>query len=386
MRRSTRFLLNAVLAITSAGLTIVALNFVFSAFALHLINQHTFPRALITYLGDHYHTFYPAVNDRTFRNWNAVLGDSHATGIGDAFLQNKPAYGWMHFLRIRNKENYYIFGRSGFGSINAAREFIITTDEIRNRIFYPRYGPPRKLLFLFYEGNDLNNNLDHISRRGSASQSIHDFVEAEIGKPVEAGRRNRVSYPLLLLLRDIYRDGHKLLSDLQQHTAQPEPNSAKNHVIIGGKTEDFPHLPQSAAAELSEAQIDSAMEVVFEAIRYLKHRLPTTTIEIVYLPSIATVYEWEDPIYFETYHTDKLLSTSWRSNLARSKDLRGRLAEFSSREGLGFIDTSDELIASGRLLLLHGPLDSRHLNETGQQIVGETIHRKELALANGAAR
>jgi hypothetical protein len=379
--------LQKVLLVTiSVSLTIIAINLLFRVYALHIVNQNIFPRALINYLGDHYHTFYPSVNDKTLKNWNAVLGDSYAAGGGDPYLQNKEMYGWMHFLHKKNNENYYIFGRSGFGSVNSAREFVVTTDEIKNSVFYPKYEPPQKMLFVFYEGNDLNNNLSHFSQRGKGSKSTRDFVENEIRKPVEYTRVNRVNYPVILVLRGIYGDRKKFFTNPQQDNAQAEQGETKNYVIVDEKRYDFSILPQSAAAELDEEQTNLALNLFFDSIRYLKNILPNTKFEIVYLPSVVTVYTWDNPVYFETYHTNKLVSTNYQSNLNKSKYIRNRIIEFSNFEGMAFIDTSEELIANGRNVFLHGPLDWRHFNGIGHQIVGEIIYQKEVALAKKPGR
>ena len=383
MKRIKETLQNVLLIIISITLTTIAINFLFRVFALQIVNQNIFPRALLNYLGDHYHTFYPSVNDRTFKNWNAVLGDSYAAGAGDAYLQNKVMYGWMHFLHARNNENYYIFGRSGFGSVNSAREFVVTTEEVKNSIFYPAYEPPRKLLFLFYEGNDLNNNLSYFLQRAKGSDSTREFVEHEIGKPVESARVNRVNYPVILLFRDIYRDRKNFFTSSRRDDLQAEPVESTNHVIVGEKLYEFSIRPQSAAAELDEEQTDLALKVFFDSISYLKYIYPTTKIEIVYIPSVVTVYKWDNPIYFETYHSNALVSTDYQSNLDRSRYIRKRIGEFSNVEGVAFIDTSEELIANGRNVFLHGPLDLRHFNEIGQRIIGETIYEKEVALTKG---
>lgn len=372
---------NVLLVIASFSLTIVAVNLLFRVYALHIVNQDIFPRALMNYLNDHYHTFYPSVHDKTFKNWNAVLGDSYAEGGGDAYLQNKAMYGWMHSLHKKNNESYYIFGRSGFGSVSSAREFVQTTDEIKSSMFYPKYEPPRKMLFVFYEGNDLNNNLNHFSHRGKGSESIRDFVETEINKPLE--RAKGVNYPVIRLLREVYRDRKKLFANSQQDAVQDERGKIKNYIIVDDKRYDFSILPQSAAAELDEEQTKLALNIFFDAMRYLKNILPNTKFEIVYLPSVVTVYRWDNPVYFKTYHTNKLVSTNYQSNLSRSKYIRSKIVEFSNFEGMAFIDTSEELIANGRNRFLHGPLDLRHFNEIGYQIVGETIYRKEMALKLG---
>ena len=198
--------------------------------------------------------------------------------------------------------------------------------------------------------------------------------------PTETGRINRVNYPVIYLLRDLFRDRGKVFGNDGEHK-EVGRDEIKNHIFLDQRRRDFAILPQSAAAELGEEQTNLALDIFFDSIRHLKMILPSTKVEIIYLPSVVTVYEWDNPVYVETYHTNEIVFTTSQFNLDKSRRIRSRVIDFANLEGVGFIDTCEELMAEGRKLMLHGPLDLRHLNEIGQRIVGETIHRKELGLA-----
>ena len=92
-----------------------------------------------------------------------VFGDSYSEGMGDEFLNGESNYGLFNKLAEVDR-NIVLFGRSGFGSIASAAEDIRCGRLLSN---FTNYNYSRQsvthITFLFYEGNDLNDNLRELA-------------------------------------------------------------------------------------------------------------------------------------------------------------------------------------------------------------------------------
>jgi len=365
--------INMLVVFISILLVLIALNTAFKAFAPHIVNQKFLPRALIGYLGDHYKTFYPSVNDKSFKNWVAVLGDSCAAGQGDAYLNNDELYGAFHFLNQKNNHNYYIFARSGFGSISSVREYLLTLSEFKDGFFYQRVEKPDKILFLFYEGNDLNNNVEHY-RRAKREQSVKDFVEQEIEKTPPFKRYKENYLPIFdLISPKVFRNvflGNVLGQSEQNEPAPP----GENKIVLSSGVVDYASLPQSAAMELESKELNTALQVLFESLTYLRKQSEHIQIEIVYIPSVVTAYTWQNPVKIQTYQNNQGFFVDQEQNLERSRYIRNKLKEFSESNDLIFVDTTETITKQGKQQILHGIKDPKHFNAAGYKLLSELIN------------
>jgi hypothetical protein len=385
------------LAITAALLTIV--NFLMVHFALDVFSQPNFPRAFLKYVDPCYQTIYHDTHGAGFRNWIAVTGDSYAAGSGDEFLDRKRDYGIFPKLRSLTNENYFVFGRGGFGSINAARELTLCMSMFNDSFLLPRIDEPKELLFLFYEGNDLDNNVDHL-RLASRGEPVESFVQDQISHPDDEWRRQiALHMPLydviwgqLSRLGGPSRDRKKLASqrlrgdaggggsDQASRAAGSQDASAAaerirdNYAIIDRQARPVPRDPQGAAAELT-GNLDVPLRVFYESVLALHRGLPRTRISIVYLPSVVTTYSWQDPIRVEAYHTTDAVFTTNRDNAMQSRRIREAIADFAGRHHFGFIDPTARLQAAARTKFIHGPRDWEHFNAVGNWIVADTLAR-----------
>lgn len=369
-----RWLVNAVIVVASVIFTVLFLNMLFNMAMPGIVNQAHFPRALIRELGPHYQTFYPSVNDGTFTNWTAVLGDSYGAGFGDAYRQNQTDYSIFHLIHNVNSENFYIFARGGYGSINSVREYFLTNREIDMALFYPPRTPPKKILFLFYEGNDLNNNIDHyLSNEGHAYTDIKDFVTQEIEKPHRSSRWSEYYLPVpdlldLNTLKTIFgltnRDGNDLKGK----------GKAKNVILLeNGTSIPYQRFANGASPELKDQELDISLEIFFASMQYLKEKSGSTPISIVYIPSVVTTYRWKNPVQVRTYDTEQELFIDFEDNLKRSQIIRQRMAEFSAQNDVDFIDSTKYISDAAMTTYLHGTEDPGHFNLAGYQIISKLL-------------
>jgi hypothetical protein len=384
----------------SLGITVVLLtviNFLLVAFALRVFTQPYFPRAFLKYIDPCYQTIYHGTHGDTFDSWTAVLGDSYAAGSGDEFLDRKPDYGIFPKLRSLTSGNYFVFARAGFGSINAARELRLCMSMFEDSLLLPRVGTPQQLLFVFYEGNDLNNNVNHL-RLARNGEPVARFVQEQISSPDgERWRRIEAHFPLFdLLAGELARLGGPLRDRKKRRTPETtadarddrqtalpradesprvavDPRPARtNHAIVGHQARPVPRDPQSAAAELS-GHLDVPLQVFYESLLALSRYLPDTKITILYLPSVVTTYTWQDPVRVEAYHTTDPVFTTTRDNEIQSRLIRKSIADFADRHHFGFIDPTTRLQSAAQAQFIHGPRDWEHFNAAGNWIIANTV-------------
>lgn len=103
------------------------------------------------------------------QNYIAILGDSNSVGVGDLYTDlGKNFYNWYpdyspaHFIYKKTRIDTVSFGLAGAGSFNGIWSAPITQYKFLNSISRFKLSPPETILVLFYEGNDIGNNLQFI--------------------------------------------------------------------------------------------------------------------------------------------------------------------------------------------------------------------------------
>ena len=146
----------------------------------------------------------------------------------------------------------------------------------------------------------------------------------------------------------------------------------KNQVKLLSGKKNFPIRPQSAAMELKD-DIRKALDVTFAALSNLNKNFISTQITLIYLPSIVTSYEWEEPISVHIYQSDGELLVTNSANTERSLLIRNSIRKFSKLNKFKFLDLTEVMKKAGREKFIHGPLDFLHLNEDGYKLVVEVL-------------
>jgi len=334
-----------------------------------------------------YQTFYHNTHDGKFKDWIAVLGDSNAAGAGDEFIEGKEEYGIFHKLRKRTNDNYLVFARYGYGNLRAVKEMKLCVGLINQTPFLPIIDDPKEIIFLFYEGNDLDNNWAHLSFK--KTKSLKKFMESEFHDLWK--RRIRFYLPLFDILRhspslfisSLKRFSHYAIGEKnynrisnvlksQGSSIMSRKKWKKNHVKFLKTKNFFPIRPQSAAMELKD-DIDKALDVTFAAISDLKNNFDSMKITIIYLPSVVTSYNWEEPISIHIYQSKGELLITNVENKIRSLFIRNSIRDFAKLKNLIFLDMTDVIKKAGEGNFIHGPLDYNHLNYKGYKLVLENL-------------
>lgn len=382
MNRIKNIILSTLAVIFITLLLLIVLNFALVAYAPHLVRQPLFPRSLLNEIDRCYQTYYPAVSDATLDNYIAVLGDSYAAGLGDEFLGGDFNYGAIHKLHEKDNLNYLVFGRGGYGSINSLAEFNFCRKLTESSWITKQIEKPSKILFFFYEGNDLNNNNDHL--KTMSSQTIDNFVFTESDK---FDRDRFIDYhkPLYFLLRFAKRKITMKIGRILgvQDDANPDNTSilsgSNNLISLKNSVAQGPETAQSAAVELSGQELDNALDTFYSVLKLLSKQNPETPIEIIYIPSIVTSYDWKSSkIHIESYTTTKgNVFTTSENNTKYSDEIRRRISKFAADNNFSFTDTTNRIKKIGRVDLVHGPIDWRHFNKLGYEAVSAEIKNSE---------
>lgn len=380
MSRPTSSLRDWLISLAITLILLLALNLLMVHYASGVVRQPHFPRTLLKSLDPCYQTFYHDTHGDEFRDWTAVTGDSYAAGSGDEFLDGKADYGIFPKLRSLTNGNYFVFGRGGFGSINAAKELMLCMKIFNGSFLLPKVEAPQELIFLFYEGNDLDNNFDHLQYEGNG-QPVRQFVRDQVSHPDGASLRALdMHLPLFDLIKGQFSQIGRMLrgrGEKESHAMTKldyaGPGEAGgNHAIVGGAVRPFPADPQGASVELA-GRLDAPLQVFFESVLALKEYLPDTRITIVYVPSVVTTYAWQDPIRVQAYHTDAPVLTTNGDNEAQSQLIRESVARFAASNDFGFVDPTQALRSAAAVDYIHGPRDPRHFDATGYWIVARSI-------------
>ena len=279
-----------------------------------------------------------------------VLGDSYSEGMGDEFLTGDSNFGLIRKIDAPDTD-YIVAGRTGYGTLGAYNESVSCLDSL-NRWTSWEYNPVEvsKVLIMFYEGNDLNDNLNEV-----AAMNFGDSLSGE--------REAQLYFPILQMIQTAVLQFRHSLKNIEPERAG-KVNITKSGVTIPGAI-------QSAATELSEEELASSFGVVEKVITLLKKNHPKADIEVLYLPSVASSYQFDD-LKIQTYQKGPSRITG-NENTQRSLAIKALFKNLCSDRGqCSFCDASKAIQdATEAGAVVHGPLDWKHFNKLGYELVSQ---------------
>ena len=356
-------------------------------FFMTIYSQEMFPRALVAHSGRLQSTFYPNTFDRSNpQPYTAILGDSYGQGMGDAYLSNQPKYSVAHFLNADDHKNYLTFARSGFGSVNAVAELPRTIKWADQSPFVPALGKPERILFFFYEGNDLINNLDHLEELGLMGSSPAKLIPAISNKIMDRAapsKKNALEawIPFYTLFENIGQIADGLVYDpyirREKAIAEPFPVTADFQEQMRFIAQH--RALQSAAAELDEEKLQKGIDVLLislEALRTLVKNIPIT---VVYIPSPISTYDWGENVMIQSHYSGEAsLLIATQKNMKNSAYIQTKISKGVEDMGINFVDATPALRLEGRTHLLHGLRDIKHFNADGYRILAKVIQGAQI--------
>ena len=395
------YILNFLTVVVSIFLCLLIANIIF----ISASTQKFFPRALANSLSNILLTFYPDTYKKgNLKEYVAILGDSYSLGVGDSYLNGTHDYSLAHHLYKNDIKNYLNFGRAGYGSISAVSNLIMINKLTNLPNLIEDLEKPKSIIFVFYEGNDLEENIFEYNLLINSNENISDFVSRRINENVKLSNMDKLTniFPIFAFLKKIYshlgtllkkivnindmNEVGSLISDrikklfgytIVLDNPKVEPLTYVNSIVNHNKIDDIQPL-QSAAVILNEKQTVIALEVFFESMKYLKSWSQTDNITILYIPSPISTYTWDEPITYEFKNPvdgaiGKINKTTNQKNRENSIFIRNKINYFSKENNFQFLDATNFVIEKSREIILHGPLDWRHFNYVGYKNVSNYI-------------
>jgi len=341
----------------------------------------------------------------------ALAGDSYAMGLGDEYYhkvaQRHTRYGSAAQLHALSGQDVLSFGSAGNGSIAG-----IVTEPLSTLAFWQKQARfqvanPDVMVVYFYEGNDLNDNVEYVQHAAKAGYPLdktrlHDReywhaylrqVALERDSLYQAAQQQSWSnqwYLATFLVRSattllaLLEREQAPQSDVANNVASPlnppgryswkEPGHT-NQALVNHQTVQLPDSLQGPSMDLQPQEDELAFASFRESLHFLKEALPSTRIHVAYLPSVINSYSIESaevdvqsPARRNRYRfrTEKMLQ--------RSDAIATEISRLCTEEDIPFIDTRSAIRSASTHTLLHGPLDWNHFNEEGYRVLAETIY------------
>ena len=192
--RLLKFLPLIIFLVVSIFLCLLIANIIF----ISVSTQKYFPRALANSLSNILLTFYPdTYNKDNLKEYVAILGDSYSLGVGDAYLNGTHDYSLAHHLYKNDIKNYLNFGRAGYGSISAVSNLIMINKLTNLPNLIEDLEKPKSIIFVFYEGNDLEENIFEYNLLARSNENVSDFVARRINENVKLSNFDKLTNLLI---------------------------------------------------------------------------------------------------------------------------------------------------------------------------------------------
>jgi hypothetical protein len=334
----------------------------------------------------------------------AIVGDSNVYGFGPLLYDNswsmeQPSFAPHHFLHSSLDRDVLSFGYPGFGSFGASLTMVHELKTIQKSWLWPKIEDPNEILFVFYEGNDLINNLHELEQRGVSMQKpisgephipfekIFQIEEVRLESTIswsdQLASWNLTSGIFKNYLNKLNADDTSRIDNPSNETAQ-ETNSkdtfsatSKTNIAMIEGEEVRLGFCEDPALLLSQEEISFALKITESSLSYLIDEFPNTNIHFVYLPSSLSVYNLSDfnvsaaPFNLAGHPRSGSFTPSEVAD--KNQFLRKHCKDMCINLGISFLDCTERLAKDAKSTLLHGPRDPIHLNKAGYESFANAI-------------
>ena len=120
------------------------------------------------------------------KNFIALVGDSNVYGFGPWLYDNswsmgQPNFATHHLLHQTLNQDIVAFGYPGFGNMGSSLTAVSEYKMLQSSWIWSEIHSPERILFVFYEGNDLINNLHEFEQRGFCIDgTINEILERKL--------------------------------------------------------------------------------------------------------------------------------------------------------------------------------------------------------------
>jgi len=353
----------------------------------------------------------------------ALVGDSHALGSGDWYLQvvkkhklTQGDYHSAHILYNKTGRDVLSFGALGSGSLRGLVLKPISYFKHVNLLRDFKLKQPKEILVYFFEGNDLSDNLIDIHNHYRDNYDMariydHEYFKTFIEKNIlstDRIYRGEVPYKNWLFSRflvesvgdNIYNEikrgikkfkrflvesvGDNIYNEIKpdiKKFKQVSPNFSgkvsptnSDMAKVGGKELPIPHSTQQPALNLNEEQTRQAIYVFEQSLKYMAGFFNESKVTIVYIPSPISVYKWASPtITIVGGIVTPVGVTPVVRVYQRSDEIFEQIKTIAEKYNHPLIDTRPLLRATALKEPVHGPRDWYHPNKKGYEAIAQGI-------------
>jgi hypothetical protein len=306
----------------------------------------------------------------------ALLGDSHAKGIGDWRAQRTrldESYHSADVIHAITGMNILSFGHGGIGSVDGFVVMPARALSADRCLIFPKPHKPTEVIYYFYEGNDLNNNLGFIARALKLDRNSAD-VQSATKRFFESLRK-----PGFLSCSTYFFKVIEAFVQIAWPIAKRRGALSRldprviNHLLVNDTEVMAPGRLQGPALELSDHDTELAFEIFDASLEWFQRANPDIKVMIVDIPSVLTNYHFARPtVTIQTYQRGNMEQDAARIP-ARSDAICRRLFASAERHGALFVDARPDMREAASRAVIHGPLDWSHPNKIGYTRLGETV-------------
>jgi len=324
------------------------------------------------------------------QHYIALLGDSYAEGFGDWQLslgedESRP-YHSAHIIEQLTGHDVVSFGQGGAGSAEGLVRLPAFALAGSQCLLFPTLDTPRKMFVYFYEGNDLQENLEFLrkvrNRYGGDDRAAIDHYLVQDYSNFAWWRCHVFFFDTTLkVVKYLYayltRD---LKSEYVRSVSQLDVLPAINSFLVDGRTVRVQTGLHGPALELSDDNVAKAMDVFSGSLSWLRGRFPDVPISVVYIPSPLSVYRNVGDTASYAYELNR--KAAWKLTVptaqisVHSDLICGLVRHATEGKGIGFIDARPTLRQAALSRTVHGPIDWNHLNENGYRELGQLVSRR----------
>jgi hypothetical protein len=334
----------------------------------------------------------------------AIVGDSNVYGFGPLLYDNswsmeQPSFAPHHFLHSSLDRDVLSFGYPGFGSFGASLSMVHELKTLQKSWLWPKIEDPKEILFVFYEGNDLVNNLHELEQRGVSLQkpistelniplekifqSEHARLESTSSWIDQLASWNLASGIIINYFNKFSADDASKIDSKSSDTVQETDSkntfsatSQTNIAMIDGEEVSLGFC-EDPALLLSKKETSFALKITESSLSYLIDEFPNTDIHFTYLPSSLSVYNLSGynvsaaPFNLSGHPRSGSFTPSEVAD--KNHFLRKRCEDMCITLGISFFDCTELLAKDAKSTLLHGPRDPIHLNKAGYESFANAI-------------
>jgi hypothetical protein len=352
--------------------------------------NHFLSSAPISFMANFHRSHHPLFQkfQASDSDWILMVGDSHVAGVSDE-LSVDLTEGKDHLFPAENLAdllNKPVLGiATPGGGPAAALQFNPSTGlDFLRKNYFEDLGDPGLIILVYYEGNDLDDDLKQaivpfLKTHRLEDFNIQDLWQEHLDLTFFDHLPTQWWNPRRFLVGDFMVNKIKNLLTISSSKNRFTDVDTKTwnekgfHEVKSGRF-SLPVNVQGPAPELVDIQVSHAMKSLEHVLNFWKKKAPKAEILLVYMPSTWNTYELkpDSKNHVRSYHG---IGTNFPTKVLEEKHLK--LVELVKAVSAGvqvdFLDTTLELKKHSQTQPLHGPKDWNHLNKKGRSIFLESI-------------